>query len=208
MSSLSEPPEAEMAADLVRRIHAGDTSAEQAFVTHYRPRLLYALARLVNDPSETEDFANEALFVAIQQLRDKPIDDPTRLGGYAYGIARNLLRNAQRKTRRESDADPQFFSRFASAGADQAQLLDQIEVARIVRQVVDTVDPPRYREILLRYYVQDEDKDSICKHMDLSALHFNRVLFRARQAFKKLMQDHASRPALVASGVLPEDRHE
>jgi RNA polymerase sigma-70 factor (ECF subfamily) len=36
-------------------------------------------------------------------------------------------------------------------------------------------------------YVHQEDKDSICRELNLDSLHFNRVLHRAKQRFRDLM---------------------
>ena len=46
----------------------------------------------------------------------------------------------------------------------------------------------RDRDILSRYYIADQDKDAICRDLQLSDLHFNRVLFRARQRYRELYE--------------------
>ena len=46
----------------------------------------------------------------------------------------------------------------------------------------------RDREILSRYYIADENKEDICRDLELSDLHFNRVLFRARQRYRELFE--------------------
>jgi RNA polymerase sigma-70 factor (ECF subfamily) len=46
----------------------------------------------------------------------------------------------------------------------------------------------RDRQLLFRFYVGEEDKDRLCRDLDLSSLHFNRVLFRARQRYKELYE--------------------
>ena len=46
----------------------------------------------------------------------------------------------------------------------------------------------RDREILSRHYISGEDKEDICRDLELSDLHFNRVLFRARQRYKELFE--------------------
>ncbi len=58
----------------------------------------------------------------------------------------------------------------------------------MVRQVLTELKNDRDREILSRYYIADQDKDVICRDLQLSGLHFNRVLFRARQRYKELFE--------------------
>ena len=51
----------------------------------------------------------------------------------------------------------------------------------------------RDREILLRFYIAEEDKDRIAADYGLSSLQFNRVLHRARQRYKELLTGAARR---------------
>jgi RNA polymerase sigma-70 factor (ECF subfamily) len=67
------------------------------------------------------------------------------------------------------------------------QLLAQ-EKAGIVRQVITELNSDRDREVLLRFYLREEEKEQICADLGLSSLHFNRVLFRARERYKQLFE--------------------
>ena len=40
----------------------------------------------------------------------------------------------------------------------------------------------------MRFYLDDEDKDAICRALGLSYEHFNRVIFRARNRFRELLE--------------------
>ena len=46
----------------------------------------------------------------------------------------------------------------------------------------------RDREIIKRFYLDEEDKAEICRSMGLSPLHFDRVMFRARQRVRVLLE--------------------
>ncbi|PYQ63799.1 MAG: hypothetical protein DMF53_09225, partial [Acidobacteria bacterium] len=54
-----DPGEAEIATDLVRRIAAGDASAEEALVLRYSRGILYLLRRLGAPPDLAEDLHQE-----------------------------------------------------------------------------------------------------------------------------------------------------
>jgi RNA polymerase sigma-70 factor (ECF subfamily) len=45
----------------------------------------------------------------------------------------------------------------------------------------------RDRTLLMRFYIDEEEKEKICLELNLSSLHFNRVIFRARRRFKELL---------------------
>lgn len=188
VSAEPEISEAQVATDLVTRINSGDRVAEGALVARYRPRLLYALTRLVEDFSYAEDAANEALMIAIGKLRSAPIETPARLGGYLFGIAKNVLRNERRKSSKESDFDPELLDLKASPNLNQVELLEQRDIGIVVRQVMDSITNERYREVLMRFYLQQEDKEQICKTMQLSRRDFTQVISRARESFRKVVR--------------------
>ncbi len=64
--------------------------------------------------------------------------------------------------------------------------------------------------MLYRYYLAEEDKAAICADLGLSSLHFNRVLWRARQRFKKLLEraQHVRYPASTAASPETEPKAE
>jgi RNA polymerase sigma-70 factor (ECF subfamily) len=77
---------------------------------------------------------------------------------------------------------------LADAAPGQLAQLLQKEKAGVVRQVLGELYSQRDREVLYRFYVAEEDKEQICIDLGLSSLHFNHVLFRARERFRNLYQ--------------------
>ena len=45
--------------------------------------------------------------------------------------------------------------------------------------------------MLKRFYILEHDKQDICVALQLSSLHFNRVLFRAKARFRKILEESA-----------------
>lgn len=45
-----------------------------------------------------------------------------------------------------------------------------------MRQLIRELPTERDRQLLLRFYVTEEDKESLCADLGLDSLHFNRVL--------------------------------
>ena len=64
-----------------------------------------------------------------------------------------------------------------------------------VRCLLAELKPNRDREILFRFYIEEEEKDQICAELGLSADHFKRVLYRARRRFRKLLLDSPRQPS-------------
>ena len=184
-----QPAEAEVAADLARRIAAGNAAAETELVQRYSRGLLYLLRRLGASPELADDLHQETFRIVLERLRGRGIEDPAGLAAFLRATARNLLIAERRRTaRRRTEADDEGLARTEHPAPSQlsAVLLD--EEAETVRRLISELPTDRDRQVLLRFYVAEEDKESICADLGLDSLHFNRVLFRARQRFKELLE--------------------
>src|SRR5262245_20688755 len=133
-----------------------------------------------------EDLCQDVLATAIEKVRARAIRDPERLSGFVAGLARFVVMDYIRKERSRSAIEARM-PPTPSVHAPQAikQLLQQ-EQAAMVRAVLAEVESDRDREILFRFYLAEDDKERICRDLGLSAVHFNRVLFRARERFREL----------------------
>jgi RNA polymerase sigma-70 factor, ECF subfamily len=194
IDAASMPDEAEVAAGLVRRIAAGDASAEGELVERYSRGLRYLLRRLGAAPELADDLHQETFRIVLERLRKRALDEPEGLAGFLRGTARNLMIAERRKTaRRRTESDDEEVAQAVHSAPSQlsAVLLD--EEAETVRRLIRELPTDRDRQLLLRYYVGEEEKESLCGDLGLDSLHFNRVLFRARQRFKEILEHHRVR---------------
>jgi RNA polymerase sigma-70 factor (ECF subfamily) len=184
-----ESEEAAVAADLVRRIVAGETAAEGDLGARYRRGLLYLLSYLGALPDLADDLVQETFRIVIERLRHSGLTDPAGLAHFLHGIARNLLIADWRKTaRRRTWGDPGELARAVAPAPSALQALLADEEAKMVRHLIAELPTARDRELLMRFYIGEEDKETICADLGLESLHFNRVLYRARQRFKELLE--------------------
>ncbi len=200
----SEPEtEAAAAAELVRRIRSAERSAEEELVTRYSRGVLLHLKRMTRDPSLADDLHQETFRVVLEKLRRQGLEQPERLAGFVLGTARNLfLGDYRKRTRRGLDQDPVDPADTADTAPGQLARVLQREEAQVVQRLIHELGSERDRQLLLRFYVAEEDKDRICADLGLSALHFNRVLFRARQRLKELrLAAWADRTGAAGPGV-------
>jgi RNA polymerase sigma-70 factor (ECF subfamily) len=188
MDDQGEQSEHEIAADLARQIGQGVRAAEQALVARYGPGLHYLLKQRTRDSELALDIRQDALRVVIEKLRAGTLEQPERLAGYLRGIALNLCGAQRRKEfRRATTADSDAIDTIADGSADPEEHLSEDQLRRAVRELLAELSTPRDRDILTRVYLLEEDKDAICAALGVDSLHFNRVLFRAKQRFRELL---------------------
>lgn len=175
------------AATLAAQIHAGDRAAEAELVQRYRRGLVLLLRRWTGDHALAEDFAHEALLIAIERLRDRPLDDPDKLGAFLRGTAHNLVIAADRRSaRRRTSLVGDDIDGFIDGAPGPFESAVRTQEATLVRQLIDELGVARDRELLSRYYIAGEPKSRICDELQLDVLHFNRVLHRARLRLRTL----------------------
>ena len=193
--------EAQISAEFVKRIGQGDRHAEEELVRRYQRGLIYLLKRRTRDPQLALDLAQETFRIAIEKLRKTPIEQVERLVGYLRGTALNLATADVRKhTRRGTTADSDAVDAAADDAAGPFDHVSAEQVQRVVRKLLDELPVPRDREILVRTYLKDEDKSSICDGLRIDSAHYNRVLFRAKQRFRELLANAASERGLRVVG--------
>lgn len=185
--------EGRVAADLVRRVAAGDGDAETRLYERYHRGLLFMLRRLTGSPEQAEDLRQETFRIVFERLRGRGLDEPEGLLGFLRGTARNLALAERRKAARRPRQDGQEqLVEMADPAPSAADALMRAEDARRFRQLLGELRVERDRQLILRFYVAGDGKEEICEALDLESSHFKRVLFRARQRFKQLVVERQS----------------
>jgi RNA polymerase sigma-70 factor (ECF subfamily) len=159
------------------------------------PGLRALILRRVRDPEAAADILQDAAVTTLEKLRSGEIARPENLGGYLYRVALNHLRNHRRKDRSAvSSADALEELTSADNEEDWGNIGGR-QWATSARRMLEEMPVARDREILVRFYLDDEDKESICRELQLSEEHFNRVIFRARNRFREFIEHRGFRKA-------------
>ena len=164
------------------------------------------LDRQTSGRPEAEDLFQDTFRTALEKLRHGELRDPAKLPAFLAQIARSLAIEHYRKlTRRRTDADSDAVHAAVAPDAGPLAGLLARENASLVRQVLAELGNERDRQILLRFYLAEDDKERIAGDLGLTGLQFNRVLHRARQRYKELLTERlgqASRAATAMAGAI------
>jgi RNA polymerase sigma-70 factor, ECF subfamily len=172
----------------VARITAGDGSAEERLLARYGRGVAVLLDRHTSGRPEAEDLFQDTFRLALEKLRRGELREPEKLPGFLAAIARSLAIEHYRKAaRRKTEPDSEVVLQAIDSRSGQLGELLARENAALVRRVIGELGTARDREILVRFYIAEEDKDRIAADYGLSGLQFNRVLHRARQRYKELL---------------------
>lgn len=182
--------EARVANRLTLGIRKGDAVAESEMIERYSRGLRFLLARRIGDDERARDLLQDTFCIAIEKLRTTDLANPERLAGYLRGIAVRVSLNAQRRRNREPyPIDIDAVAAIPDAEPGQYQQVSKEQTQANIKKLLETMPVERDRDLLTRFYIYDQDKQNICRALGLDSLHFNRVLFRAKKRFRKILED-------------------
>lgn len=185
MTDVGYNEEREAASQLVSRVKNGEPAAEATMVERYSRGLRYLLRRKTRNTQLAEDLLQETWAIALVKIREKGLDNPGRLAGYLAGIANNLAIGEQRRVNRQRTAvNSEIVALIPDESESPFRQAARAEICKQVQEILADLKKERDREILQRFYVREEDKASICHRLGVDSVHFNRVLYRARQRMK------------------------
>lgn len=181
----------------MQRVKAGDRAAEAALVERYSKGLLSLMRVRVKDNHLAEDLHQETFRIVIERLRDTGINDPSKLPHFINRTAINLyIGHLRKEDRRKTTANSDLVDSQLDTGLTPIQKVMNNQGSRLVGELLGELATPRDQEILKRFYIFEETKESICASLDLSPAHFNRVISRARKRFQSIIETKA--PDLIA----------
>jgi RNA polymerase sigma-70 factor (ECF subfamily) len=162
----------------------------EALITRHYVGLRLLITRRVGDPQLAADLLNEAVCTSWEKWQAGQIEKPELIAGYIFQVAMNLLRNHRRavvvKLHRRLDTGEMN----ALEGREEAPDRDaESGLAARVRELIAGMGVARDRMILTRFYLNEEDKASICRDMGLDPAQFDKVLHRARGRLRQLLDD-------------------
>ena len=187
--------EAEAAASLVARIQAGDRDAEGELFSRYSRGLMIMLTQRIGDPELAADMHQDAMIVVLERLRSDGLKEPSQLKAFLWSTATNLFINEYRKKkRRATEANEELYQHVADDTVPgQITTLLTEHAGDTVRQLLEELPQSRDRKILKRHYLDEAPKEAVCTELDLSAAHFDRVIYRAKERFRQIIDRHLNR---------------
>ncbi len=135
---------------------------------------------------ELEDKVHDTFVIVVQAIRRGDLREPERLMGFIRTVVRRQV---------AAHIDVAIQSRREHTGLDGPSIIDASsdpEENFIVQQKAELMEkilggmPKRDREILTRFYLDEQPQDQICREMRLSETQFRLLKSRAKSRFGEL----------------------
>ncbi len=188
--------------DLLR---AGDYRAQDHFFAYFSALIQIKLRSRLKSPEAIEDIRQETFSRFLLALREGKIQQPDRLGSFVNSICNNVLLEHYRADSRttpldDGEGEPRD---FPDKRVDLLTLLTAKETEKKVREILEQLSE-RDRRLLREVFLEEKDKDEVCRDFGIDRNYLRVLLHRAKQAFKALYKkdngdDEPDGPAMAMS---------
>ena len=175
----------------VERLRAGDFRTQEHFVAYFSELLQLKLRSRLHSPQAIEDVRQETFARVLAALRGGKIRQPERLGAYVNSMCNNVLLEHYRASQRDSSIEDEEDQDFPAKPVDL--------LGALAAKLVDEL-PERDRRLLREVFLEERDKDDVCRDFGVDRDYLRVLLHRAKQSFKALyLKNMSSRPPGVAA---------
>jgi RNA polymerase sigma-70 factor (ECF subfamily) len=176
--------------ELVRRVQRGERGAFDLLVLRYQHKVVKLVARMLRDPAEAEDVAQEAFVKAYRALGSFRGD--SAFYTWLYRIAVNTARNTMAsRQRRPLDYEADLSESEQSVVESRMRHGDTPEAAALSDEIHNTVNkaiealPEDLRTAIILREVEGLSYEEIAEAMDCPVGTVRSRIFRAREAIAR-----------------------
>jgi RNA polymerase sigma-70 factor (ECF subfamily) len=165
-------------ADYLRRLGDGDDATEDHFARYFGELIRFKAAARLRSPQLADDVCQETLLRVFRSARAGVIEQPERLGAYVNTVCNNVILEIFRRDWRLSQL-PDDAAEISSGAASAEAELVQTQRRDLLKRTLDQMEP-KDRELLRRIFLDENDKDAVCKDLNVSRDYLRVLLHRAR----------------------------
>ncbi len=163
---------------------AGDQRTQDHFVGYFSTLLQLKLRSRLQSPQAIEDVRQETFARVLTVLRkDGGLRQPERLGAFVNTVCNHVLFEQYRSSRRSESLDEEGRPELPSKDADVLDVVAARQIKDKVREILLDM-PPRDRSLLQAVFIEERDRDEVCREFGVDRDYLRVLLHRAKQEFK------------------------
>lgn len=173
----------------VKRLQAGDFRTQEHFSGYFSALIKIKLSSRLHSREAIEDLRQETFARFFVALRAGKIHQPERLGAFVNSICNNVLLEHYRASVRSTSLDEDDEKNSPVSDFDLLGVLGAKETEKKVREILEKLSE-RDRRLLREVFLEERDKDEVCRDFGIDREYLRVLLYRAKQAFKSTYLRH------------------
>jgi len=172
------------------RLRSGDFRTQEHFSAYFSALIKIKLGSRLKSPEAVEDVRQETFARFFIALRDGKIHQPDRVGSFVNSICNNVLLEHYRSATRNTSLDDEEEKNFPAVNVDLLGAFSAKEREKKVREILENLSE-RDRRLLREVFLEERDKDQVCRDFGVDREYLRVLLHRAKQAFKSSYLKHS-----------------
>ncbi|MFZ0772986.1 MAG: sigma-70 family RNA polymerase sigma factor [Candidatus Sulfotelmatobacter sp.] len=172
----------------LEQLRAGDFQTQEHFVSYFSELIRLKLSKRLHSHSEVEDARQETFARVITALRkENGIREPERLGAFVNSVCNNvLLEYYRRSASQEAPGDgEEAEGNIPDPAISAVEGIANRELQESVRETLEEL-PQKDRRLLKAVFLEERDKDEVCRDSGVDREYLRVLLHRAKKSFKSL----------------------
>jgi RNA polymerase sigma-70 factor (ECF subfamily) len=170
--------------DLVRRVRSGDPAAMEDLYRVLSSGVRLRLARQLGS-RDLNDRVHDLFVMVTESIRNGELRQPERLMGYVRTVERRQVASQIDYELREKKNTPADVWALRDDGASPERFAIEQQFSEMARRILNRLRE-RDREVLSRFYIDEESGAEICRAMDLTETQYRLIKSRAKARFVAL----------------------
>jgi len=171
-------------ATYIENLRAGDRRTQEHFVGYFTALLHLKLRSRLQSPQAIEDVRQET-FARVLAGLGKPgaLRQPESLGAFVNTVCNNVLFEHYRASSRHQSLDEEGAAVLPACGDDALSVVASGQIKIKVRKILLGM-PVRDRMLLKAVFLDERDRDEVCREFGVERDYLRVLLHRAKQDFK------------------------
>lgn len=163
---------------------AEDRRTQDHFVSYFTALLDLKLRSRLNSPQAMEDVKQETFARVLKVLRKEGgLRQPERLGAFVNTVCNNVLFEHYRSSSRSQSLDEEGQPELPATGASALDIAASKQLRDKVREILLEL-PQKDRRLLKAVFLDERDRDDVCREFGVDREYLRVLLHRAKQEFK------------------------
>lgn len=172
--------------EYVELLRRGDPVTEQHFVAYFEQLLRIKLRSRMLPSDKVEDLRQETFIRVIAAVRKDGVRQPERFGAFVNSICKNVLLEYYRSAAKDHPVEETYMD-IPDKVLDLEGMLVTKQSAEQVRRILDAM-PKRDRDLLRAIFLEDKEKDTVCREFGVDREYLRVLVYRAKDKFKALYE--------------------
>lgn len=173
----------------LQRLRDGDAETQRHFTRYFSELLSIKLRNRVRSPQLVEEIRQETFLRVLLIVRRDGVAHPERLGAFVNSVCNNIVLEVFRNETRSLPM-PEIVPDVMDERPSPESAFYSTQQNSHVRNILESL-PEKDRNLLRQVFLEERDKDEVCRTFQVDRDYLRVLLHRAKSRFRSALEQAA-----------------